>query len=286
MGINNMRIIDNFLFHNEFDLLEIRLSTHYDYVDQFTIVECNHTFTGIHKGFNLIEQKERYAPWWDKVKLVQPDRPPHNDSWNAEHWMRNHFQTQWDNLTKDDVVIIADLDEIIRPEALQFIRETDYDFYKLGMPFFNLKFNYLNLVPHNPWPSVKAFRGYYVEGMDGMRNVHSVPGGRQVDLHHSGWHFSYLGDEEYCRNKLRSFSHSEWNLPHITDNFNVSKAIENGQDILARPGFVFCPVKLDNYFPKYIIDNKEKFKNYILQDGEKSVLDHIPGNVPQVLSVF
>jgi len=55
-----MKIIDNFLFRNEYDILEIRLSILYEHVDQFTIVESDHTFTGKYKGYNLLEHKERY----------------------------------------------------------------------------------------------------------------------------------------------------------------------------------------------------------------------------------
>lgn len=45
-----MKIIDNFLFRNEYNLLEIKLSTEYDQVDKFVIVESDYTFTGIYKG--------------------------------------------------------------------------------------------------------------------------------------------------------------------------------------------------------------------------------------------
>jgi len=278
-----MKIINNFPFRNEFDLLEIRLSTEYDYVDQFTIVECDHTYTGIYKGFNLPEQMERYAPWWDKVRYVQVGKPP-GLLFDAEHWIRNHFQSTWDGLTKDDVVVINDCDELIRPETYKFIRETDYDFYRLGMPFFNFKFNYLNIQGHTPWPSVKAFRGYFVEGHDGMRNIPSVPGGRQIELDHAGWHFSYLGDTDWVLEKINSISHPENNTDSVRDNLNVDNLISQGKDFASRPGFVFCPVKLDEYFPKVILDNKSKYSNYILPNGDRSVSEHFSGDWPKVLS--
>lgn len=279
-----MKIIDNFLFRNEFDLLEIRLSTHYDYVDQFVIVEGSHTFTRKYKGYNLLEQKDRYAQWWDKVKLIQlGEPPPMNTPMEVEHWSRNHFQTQWIDMSKDDVVVISDLDEILRPEALKFIRETDYDFYRLGMPFFNFKFNYLNTKGHTPWPSAKAFRGYFVEGMDGMRNVHSVPSGRQIELNHSGWHFSYLGDREWILEKMRSYSHPEDLTPEVEQNLHIETLISQGKDFGSRPGFEFCQVKLDNYFPRAITDNLSKYTDYILSDTDKSVLDYLPGNIPNIL---
>ena len=39
-----MKIIDSFLFHNEFDMLKLRLEYLRDFVDYFFISECNYTF--------------------------------------------------------------------------------------------------------------------------------------------------------------------------------------------------------------------------------------------------
>ena len=279
-----MKIIDNFLFRNEYDLLEIRLSTHYDHVDQFVIVESDHTFTGIYKGFNLAEHKERYARWWDKVTYVQLGKPPHSRSIDAENWERDHFQLQWGELDKNDIVVVTDLDEIIRPEAFKFMKETDYNFYRLGMPFFNFKFNYLCLTGHNPWPSAKAFRGYVTPGYGGMRGVESVPDGKHVSLHHAGWHFSYLGDEAWIIQKLGDFCDSHGILTEdYIKTFNISEKISRGEDFASRPGFTFTTVKLDDYFPKALIDNLSKYGSHVLPDTEKSVLDYIPGSLPQIL---
>jgi len=257
-----MKIINNFPFRNEFDILEIKLSTEYDYVDQFTIVECDHTYSGKYKGFNLPTQIERYAQWWDKVKYIQLGKPP-AVYWEAEHWIRNHFQTTWEGMTANDVVVITDCDEIIRPETYTFIRETNYDFYRLGMPFFEFKFNYLNIKGHTPWPSVKAFRGYFIDGHDGMRGVESVPGGKHVYLDHCGWHFSYLGDEAWIKEKIDSYSHYEWNHHPLVENLNLEELIKQGKDVVSRPEFTFVPIKIDNYFPKNILDNISKYKDHM-----------------------
>ena len=274
-----MRIIDNFLFNCEFDLLEIRLQTEYEHVDQFTIVESDHTFTGMYKGFNLIKQMDRYAPWWDKVKYIQLGKSNHSDPWQVEHASRNQFHSTWNGLTKDDIVIISDCDELIRPEAINFMKETDYDFYRLGMPFFCFKLNFLNTVGHTPWPSTKAFRGYFQQGNDGMRPLNHVPGGRSVELNNAGWHFSYLGDNEWVKKKLASFSHTEWNIPSVTDNLNVDQLLNDGK-CFWQPGFSFSPVKIDQYFPEALVKNLSKYSQHIMPDTGKSVLDLLPGTIP------
>jgi Glycosyltransferase family 17 len=275
-----MKIINNFLFRNEYDLLEIRLATEYEYVDQITIVESDHTFTGNYKGHNLEQHKERYAQWWDKIKYVKIGKAPHKNPMDAEHWNRNHFYDTWENMTEQDVVIINDVDEIIRAETLQFIRETDYNFYRLGMPFFNFKFNYLNIKGHTPWPSAKAFRGNFVKESDGMRGIQERPFQKNITLNHAGWHFSYLGDREWILEKMRSYAHPEELTDNVENNLYIDQLISQGKDFASRPGFVFAPVKLDSYFPKIILDNLSKYSNYILPDVEKSVLDYFPGTIP------
>lgn len=277
-----MKIVSNFTFFNEFDLLEIRLATEYDHVDQFVIVESDHTFTGLYKGYNIPTQLDRFAQWWDKVTYVQIGKSPYLDPWETEYWSRAQFYPQWQGLTKDDVVIISDLDEIVRPEALQFIRNTDYDFYRLSMPFFCYKINNLNTVGHNPWPQVKAFRGYFLPDSNGMRLLNNgIPGGRSVELYHSGWHFSYLGGREKILEKIRSYAHTESNVPAVTDKIDVMSLINAGKCHWF-PEAVFTTVKVDDYFPAHIYNNIDKFSDYIVSGAEKTVAELIPGTIPEV----
>jgi beta-1,4-mannosyl-glycoprotein beta-1,4-N-acetylglucosaminyltransferase len=72
----NVKIVDTFLFWNEFDILELRLRETYDYIDEFVIVECDYTFTGKYKGYGLEKHKDRYAKWWDKVTYIKVSDPP------------------------------------------------------------------------------------------------------------------------------------------------------------------------------------------------------------------
>jgi hypothetical protein len=238
---------------------------------------------GTYKGYNLPSQMERYAPWWDKVRYVQVGKGPEGKPFDREHWIRNHFQSTWEGMGKDDVVVITDLDEILRPEAYQFIKDTDYDHYKLGMPFFNFKLNYLNIKGHTPWPLVKAFRGYFKEGYDGMRDIHEVPNGRTIELDHCGWHFSYLGDRDWILEKMRSYSHPEDLTPEVERNLQIDTLISQGKDFASRPKFEFTPVKMDNYFPKVVLDNLSKYQHLILPDVEKSVSDYFPGSWPKII---
>ncbi len=48
-----MKIIDCFIFYNEYNLLLLRFTELYDIVDQFVIVEATYTHSGKKKGIKL-----------------------------------------------------------------------------------------------------------------------------------------------------------------------------------------------------------------------------------------
>ena len=52
-----MKIYDCFIFHNEIDLLELRLNILNDVVDKFIIIEGDTTFSGIKKESNFLKNK-------------------------------------------------------------------------------------------------------------------------------------------------------------------------------------------------------------------------------------
>jgi hypothetical protein len=269
----NMKIVDTFLFWNEFDILELRLSETYDYIDEFVIVECDYTFTGKYKGYGLETHKDRYAKWWDKVTYIKVSDPPNTGNpWDNERWQRGNFSLGWKDLGKDDVIIVSDVDEIVRPRCLVEIRNTDYDVYVFRMAAFTLRYNYLCL--DYPWVKAKAFRGYQAHGED-MRNMKNFNDKKVLNMEHSGWHFTWLGNESEITNKIQSFSHFEMNTPKFLNSLNIEKSIqENRNHFNTR----MAKVTIDSYFPKSLIENLEKYSNLILTDTDKTVQDYFPGS--------
>lgn len=269
-----MKIVDSFMFHNEFDILEMRLSILYDHVDRFVIVEGNHTHSGMYKGFQLEEQMDRYKPWADKITYVKADGGTSSHAWDNEHWQRDQMSQGWTDLGENDVILVTDCDEIVRPEAIDFIRATNYGCYMLMMPAFYFKLNYLDTKPdwhYKAWG--RAFRGYQTRGSH-MRFQEWVPDRPTIKLHHAGWHWGWLGDDEFVKNKMRSFAHQEWNRADLLDGVNIEKHIAEGRDHVRPENQTWFPVKMDDYFPKHILENKEKYSKYILPDGANTVRDY------------
>jgi hypothetical protein len=265
-------IIDNFLFCNEYDILELRLEIMGDYVDKFVIIEADTTFTGNKKDYNLEKEFHRFKKWKKKNQYFKVKNTNIRDSWSNEDWQRDQFSLGWDNVGNDDVLLINDVDEIVRPETLEFIKNTDYNYYSLMMPSSYYKFNYIDTASHySPWG--KAFRGYKSRGSQ-MRNFNGTVN-KSITLHHAGWHFSWIGNEDFVRYKSVSFSHTELNNEHILNNVNLEKHISEGKDHW-RNNSNWKAVNLDEYFPEHILKNKERYQYYILNDFGIKVQDVYP----------
>ncbi len=77
-----------------------------------------------------------------------------------------------------------------------------------------------------------------------------------------GWHFSFLQTPAQILNKIKSFSHGEFNDDNLSE-INIEQKILKNEDIFGR-GKNLKKIEIDSSFPEYIIKNKEKFSNWIL----------------------
>ena len=105
------------------------------------------------------------------------------------------------------------------------------------------------------WIRDLKFKKYPFWRIDKLKNIQIIQNG--------GWHFAYLQSPENISKKIQSFAHGEFNKSSITKEDNIKSKIESGQDVLER-GFKLKKVDIDTSFPKYIIDNKEKLKKWIM----------------------
>ena len=87
-----------------------------------------------------------------------------------------------------------------------------------------------------------------------------------------GWHFSYLNTPELIEQKLKSYTHHrEYDLNPIGLE-NIAKRIKNRESVYnisidKRVNKFSSGVKLkileENELPKYLVENKEKFKDWL-----------------------
>jgi hypothetical protein len=72
-------------------------------------------------------------------------------------------------------------------------------------------------------------------------------------IEHAGWHFTYLGNEDFARAKIQSFAHAETNKPEIINQLNIEASIAKGTGIIQTDAnYQFAPVAVDDYLPKYV----------------------------------
>lgn len=291
------KIYDCFPFFNEFDILEIRLQELWDHVDYFVISEANTTHRGNPKPFYLLDNFERFKPYKDKIVHVPVTDMPgfHNgDYWPNERHQRDCLVRGLTNVTAEDVIMISDVDELIRGECAAAIR-TDFDHYlwAFRMPTFHYRFNYMWTTPlifqvqgqaliaeqAAKLPTFSYTRDPL--GFIWVNRAKNYDADGQKCFVHAGWHFTNMGSSDHIAHKLTQFAHNpedEAVRKTMAENFDVDEIIARREGSLV-PGSKFDIVKLDEYFPKFILDNKDRFAKLILADGEKSaseILSIIP----------
>lgn len=281
-----MKIYDCFTFYNELDLLELRFQELYDHVDHFVLVEANRTFQNNTKPFYFGEKQYRFAKYMDKVIHVQvEDMPIDTDAWGREAHQRNAIARGIADANDDDIVIVSDLDEIIRPETVNELRnDTQTQIWGLRMPLFYFKFNYMLTTTDSIYTTwAMACRKHLLTSAEDLRRnrfslnsfgLHYNQNGIRM-MEHAGWQFSYLGDTEFARSKIQSFAHVETNRPEVVDSLDIERSVANGDGLGPSAVERFAPVKIDSYMPKSIQNDPDKYSNYIAVGAQASVKDYI-----------
>ena len=281
-------IYDCFSFYNELDLLEIRLNVLKDVVDRFVLVEATKTHTGKPKPLYYKENAERFTAFKDKIVHVVVDDfsdPPTDYTEQQASWMRENFQRNSiirgiRDAKPDDIIIVGDADEIPRPEVIARAKDThftgvvtlclDISCYYLNFKNFVHQYitatkmlsygalddpktwkNRIALDKHDP----NVNRGRTLTAIRCMRTPRAIK--------HAGWHFSYMGGADAIVRKIGAIA-IEYANENNTNSEWLKKAIENGEDITGCGGRFFV-VPLDSSFPKYVLDNREKYSAYIYE---------------------
>ncbi|OJJ14618.1 hypothetical protein BKI52_42060 [marine bacterium AO1-C] len=269
-------VYDCFPFFNELDLLEIRLNELNDVVDKFVLVEATRTFQKKPKPLHYEENKARFAPFADKIIHVVVDHYPNffskfrvPKSMDYDNHQKEQILQGLTNCQPDDVIIISDLDEI--PDPKKIIEYKDQP----GVKIFNQVFccYFVNCVimhgkkednNQHMWlgsvmlnykdlTTIKTIRKDY-------RNEEKSKQYTIID--NAGWHFSYLGGIDKIISKIESLAHPEVNKAQYKDRERIQELIANGKDIFGR-NMEHKFVALDESFPQFILQNQEKYSEFI-----------------------
>ena len=283
-----MIIYDCFTFYNEFELLELRLRELYDHVDQFVLVEADRTFQNKEKPlyFTADLDNPRWAQYRDKIRVVQvTDMSPATDAWGRERHQRDAIMYGCRDADPTDIIIISDVDEIPRPETVARLRDSTEMIWGFRMPLFNFKYNYMMVTQdrYSVWSG--AVRRQALDSPEDFRRMrhtlnscaYDFSDGTVAIVEHAGWHFTYLGAEEFARTKIQSFAHEETNRPEILDQLDIEDSIRRGTGIIRTDrDYLFAPVAVDDYLPRTILDNPTEFADRLIATDAQSARQYLP----------
>ena len=274
-----MKVIDVFPFFNELDILEIRLNALDPYVDHFILSEATKTFSGLDKPLYYQENKERFAKFGDKIihNIVEDNTDPNLHPYERDIFQKNSIkEIVMEKASDDDAIIWSDVDEVPNPEAIE---EIDSYFEKDIIFHFAQEncIGYLNLVEttgqiramtpdwgfedHARWMGTKLFSKSILERytMSELRSKQERETNSRIFP--GGWHWSYVGSEglsveDRIIKKLECAAHLESNTEQVRSQVSV---VKDNKDPLGRYYANYNVVDVDESYPQYIVENKEKF---------------------------
>ena len=270
-----MKIYDCFSYWDEDLLLDLRLNILNNFVDYFVIVEGNKTWQNNPKKFRF--DINRYSKFKKKIIYIPVEDMPEGDNpYLRENFQRNCITRGLQNSSKNDLIIISDLDEIPNPDTIsKFKINMKYAVFKQN--HFYYKINLQSQINPN-WYGSRVCVKKYLKSPQWLRNLKfkKRPFWR-IDkyrlnniLENGGWHFCNLKNAEELLHKYKNLC--ETNDPYI---FNekidekylqleeIQKRIKSGEDILGRKER-YIAKKLDKSFPKYILENIKNYEDWIV----------------------
>lgn len=281
-----MRVFDSFIFFNELDLLDLRLNILNDVVDYFVITESPWTVSGNSKPLYYLENKERFSKFEHKIihniteeipndysdymEKKKYHTPMGGNDLNGTPYQEYPIRFQRAIFNRDssiygalnfgikdeDIILTSDADEIINPLVLENLSWFDpNNHYVCLQKAFYYKLNYLY---QDDWMGtrISTFKTLSNYSVDLLRNMHKDA----YRIEQAGWHWSFFGDADNFRLKLASYEHTENNVESNTA--NAERKIDEGIDPFGR-SIQIKTIPIDDSYPEYIINNQEKYAEFI-----------------------
>jgi beta-1,4-mannosyl-glycoprotein beta-1,4-N-acetylglucosaminyltransferase len=83
-------------------------------------------------------------------------------------------------------------------------------------------------------------------------------------IKNGGWHFNNIFSPKDISIKLKTFAHTEFSNAKFSSIKVIKEKINKKIDLYNR-GWIFKKVKLNNFFPRYMINKLKKFPNLTLK---------------------
>jgi hypothetical protein len=265
-------------FFNELAVLEVKVREQMRWVDVFVFAESDRTYAGTARhrvledalavGGELHGLRDDAAAAGAEIRVVDVDgnvqaadvfQPfGERDRWARENHQRAALLEGMSDLEAEDVVVLSDLDEIVRGSLIGGYRDAGWDF--ITVPPLTM---HVASLTRRWWTPIhviaRLFRGSamldcgdptYWQGHcgldpEGMRRLPGmrveVPPGQ--DMAYYGWHLSYMGGVDSIRFKLDQAAHPEMNEARFHDARHLAMVADGTADLFGRDNrpTVECP---------------------------------------------
>ena len=295
-----MKIFDCFMYFDEDIVLDVRLNYLDKYVDKFIIIESKYNHKGEKRTplFNI----DKFKKFENKIKYILKNEIPPGienikaddnkseiyrksifNAWKRENLQRNQISEGLSDAQEEDWVIISDLDEIPNLSEIKLKNINDnFVFFKQDMMYYKFNLRLENYI----WVGSKACKMKNLESPQWIRDIKDRKySWWRVDTYFSkkkynnilfvengGWHFSYLKNPKDIEKKLKSYLH------HI--DYDLNPVGEKGIQEMINNKKTIYNIKADqkenkfdgtnklnkiniNLLPSYILENKDKLKDWI-----------------------
>lgn len=276
------KVYDCFAFFNELDLLEIRLNELDRVVDKFVIVEATKSFQKQVKPLHYQENIKRFHAFKDKIIHVVVDEYPNfftrfrvPTAMDYDNHQKNQVIRGLKDARPDDIIIFSDLDEI--PSADKILEYKSRPGIKVFQQLFCSYFinciattgdenqGELNKDGLHYWRGTVMANFSEFDNAKSFRKKRGTQSENIVQIENGGWHFTYLGGSKNILYKINSFAHSKeskYQVDQLQDTNMLDNIISQGKDLYGRD-YTYEFVELDDRFPEYVLQHKDKFSHLI-----------------------
>ena len=257
-------------FDNNF-MFDFRYNVMKNYVDKFVICESLYDHRNNKKGVNFDPEKKYVNDPQILHIVVEKPFPKNTNAWQNQAIQRDYIIKKLNFAEDNDFIFFSDPDEILNPEVLKnFDLKKKYGIFL--QRFFNYKFNIFN--PYeSPWEGTKVCKKKNLKSIDFMREkvrkknlrykFYRFDKEKNIQIfENAGWHFNNVMSPEKISKKLKTFAHNEFSSEEFSSVETIRNKINAKVDLFNR-NEKYEVVRIDEGFPKYLLDNLLKFKDYI-----------------------
>jgi beta-1,4-mannosyl-glycoprotein beta-1,4-N-acetylglucosaminyltransferase len=254
------------MLHSEIEMALLRMHILSDVVDKFVVVESKTTHSGKPKRLYFQDALDGgvFDEFKDKIIYAWIEKLDGENSWAREHANRAFIGEVLGYYAEpDDWVIVADVDEIPNPKAVQHLKLTDANTAQFALDLFYYDFSH------------KVQMGWAIGACkwkvehDANKIRVGFASTSLVVFRVGGWHLSYFMNPTEVITKLDSFMHHADVAKDVPRDVDwIAERMGSGEDLFGRTVQI-TRVDPEPLLPQYVRANRAKYERLGWLETEK-----------------